>query len=154
MKSLGKPLIFKSLSTCFHSRSFSVSHDGMLSARSIRHLTTVGLLWAGLWEVKSKYLMVWVALRCTLTTTLSDRSTVLRVSRKAMVWLLGDDDSTKDKKAVNERKPFPSVYKTLIKPQGGTMILFKWQTHTQNWIFYSEAGCSCNQKFRLRLFFI
>ena len=31
--------------------------------------------------------------------------------------------STKDKNAVNERKPFPSVYKTLTKLKTGTMIL-------------------------------
>ena len=30
-----------------------MSHDRMLFARSTRHLTTVRLLWAGLWEVRS-----------------------------------------------------------------------------------------------------
>ena len=77
--------------TCCRSQSFSVSLDGMVSARSIRHLTTARLLWAGLWDAKSRYLLVWVALRCTLTVIFPDLSTVLRVSRNAMVWWFWDD---------------------------------------------------------------
>ena len=77
--------------TCCRSRSFSVSLDGMVSARSIRHLTTARLLWAGLWDAQSRYLLVWVALRCTLTVMFPNLSTVLRVSRSAMVWWFWDE---------------------------------------------------------------
>ena len=56
-------------------------------ARSIRVLTTVLLLCAGLCEWKSNYLLVCVALRYTPTSILSSSLTVLLVSREAMLFL-------------------------------------------------------------------
>ena len=45
--------------------------------------------------------------------------------------------SRKDKNAVNERKPFPFVYKT-YETQGRVMIFIKkWQTRTQNCVFFT-----------------
>ncbi len=62
--------------------------DGMHLARSISVLTTARLLCAGPWESNERYLFVCVALRYTLTSTRPFGSTVVLVSRKAIVGRL------------------------------------------------------------------
>ena len=144
--------------TCCRSRSFSVSLDGMVSARSIRHLTTARLLWAGLWDAKSKYLLVWVALRCTLTVMFPDLPTVLRVSRNAMVWRFWDEtDGSSTVNCMfglielrwswNERKPFPSVYKTLLALGNKVTSYFIAYYSRTAYFSHSDEDRSCSRKF-------
>ena len=109
--------------TCCRSRSFSVSLDGMVSARSIRHLTTARLLWAGLWDAKTNSNSnKESAIKDHAETTDHDIDTgyVEILEKNVNNWhkriFLESWHSTIDKNAVNERKPFPSVYKTLLKP--------------------------------------